>query len=775
MYTIPKSNKKFGRLLFVATVLSTIIYMAWRIVFTIPLDLGYWALFFGLGLVVVEFVGMLEAFEHYYNMSHIETLKKQKPPVDWYPHVDVLIATYNEPPALLEKTIHGCINMEYPDLSKVHIYVCDDNRREEVEALAEKMGVNYIKRQDNKHAKAGNFNNALAVTSSPLIVTLDADMIPLRTFLMTLIPYFYAEEVVRQEREKNSRIPELKIGFIQSPQCFYNPDLFQFNLYSEQDIPDEQDYFYRDVQISRNRSNTVIYGGTNTVISRRALEDVGGFFTGVITEDFATGIMIQRKGYRCFAVDEAVATGLSPDDLKSLISQRRRWARGCIQTLKATNFLFGKGWSLGQRIGYLSSVLYWYAPIKRFFYIASPIAFAVFGITVVKCTIYEVLLFWLPMYVLQSQALKRLSGNIRNTRWTNVYETIMFPFLFAAVIMETLGISMRKFAVTKKDGVKEDLRSYQYIKGLPHLLLAIFTVLGIVNCIYYTFATGSMTYFAIIFWLVINLYNLLMAVFFTFGREVRRASERYVADLSCGISWRGFALVSRTIDISEHGFSTVFPQPQYIPDDVDLEGYLANDRFRASFTCRIVKVTYVRGEYHYAFRIVEPADFANKMALYSIVYDRLPSLPDELVSSISLLDDLVKNIHRRLPQEDYSNRRLPRIQVNRLYETLAGDVVRLVNFNYMYALVDSPEKSETPEEMTILVSESISFICSLMRKDVDGCSLYKVMNFKDFVYLPGFYEVLSQWTDEHGNHMYPSVQTEKKGNEIRDFDERAYI
>ena len=38
--------------------------------------------------------------------------------------------------------------------------------------------------------------------------------------------------------------------------------IFQFNLYSEQRIPNEQDYFYKDIQVARTRTNSVIYGGS---------------------------------------------------------------------------------------------------------------------------------------------------------------------------------------------------------------------------------------------------------------------------------------------------------------------------------------------------------------------------------------------------------------------------------------------------------------------------------------------------------------------------------
>ena len=49
------------------------------------------------------------------------------------------------------------------------------------------------------------------------------------------------------------------------------------------------------------------FGGTDrfwgiTILSRKALEDIGGFYTGSITEDFATGLLIEAKGYVSLAL-----------------------------------------------------------------------------------------------------------------------------------------------------------------------------------------------------------------------------------------------------------------------------------------------------------------------------------------------------------------------------------------------------------------------------------------------------------------------------------------
>ena len=191
--------------------------------------------------------------------------------------------------------------MDYPEKGKVHIYLCDDGGRVQVRELAGRMGIRYLARGSREHAKAGNLNYALSNSSSPLIVTFDADMIPMHDFLTTLVPYFFAEAGSDMERSE--------IGFIQSPQSFYNHDLFQYNLYLEESAPNEQNFFFRYVQLARNRNNAAIYGGSNTVLSRKALMDAGGFYTGSITEDLATGLLIQAAGYKGYAGSEVHASG----------------------------------------------------------------------------------------------------------------------------------------------------------------------------------------------------------------------------------------------------------------------------------------------------------------------------------------------------------------------------------------------------------------------------------------------------------------------------------
>ncbi len=331
------------KLWFILTALTSLIYILWRLFFTIPTKAGIVSMIAGITLFAAELISMMEAVINLRCMSREKEIPFPEISINMYPHIDVLVATHSENEELLFKTLNGCKHMEYPDPDKVHIYLCDDANRKEMADLAKKMGVGYFGMEENKHAKAGNLNNAIEKTKSPYIVTFDADMIPRSNFLMETIPYFFLPKMILENdvwrmRTKEEIDEKFKIGFIQTPQNFYNPDIFQFNFFAEANIPNEQDYFFKEVNLGRNATNSAIYAGSNTMIAREALEEIGGIRMGNITEDFATGIDIQAHGYTCYAVDKVLAEGLAPNDFQSLIKQRQRWGRGCIQTVRSLKF-----------------------------------------------------------------------------------------------------------------------------------------------------------------------------------------------------------------------------------------------------------------------------------------------------------------------------------------------------------------------------------------------------------------------------------------------------
>ena len=735
----------------------TVVYLLWRTFRTVPLHDGIVSAVAGISLLVVEIFGMFEAFVHYFNMHKIENHEIPVVPPEEYPDIDVLIATYNEPPELLYKTVNGCVHMEYPDKNKVQIYICDDGNRSEMKELAQKMGVGYLNREDHKGAKAGNLNHAMSVTSSPLIATFDADMIPRREFLMVTAAYFVDQEIKNRELEEKDRI---KIGFIQTPQSFYNPDLFQFNLFSESTIPNEQDYFYKDVQVSRNKSNSVIYGGSNTLISREALNDVGGFYTKSITEDFATGMLIQGKGYKCLAINHVLASGLSPTDLKSLINQRVRWGRGCIQTGRKMHLIFNLKLKFKQKINYLASVWYWYASWKRLIYIMSPILFATFGVMVVKCTLMEVLIFWLPMYISSNISLKMMSRNIRTTKWTNLYETIIFPFMLIPTLLETFCISMKKFKVTKKERKQEE-RNWPY--AIPHAILVVLSVIGIVNCISWTFATGRIDYIVILFWLFLNLYNIVMSLFFILGRKTVRNAERQKVSIPCVVKTRFEEMEGVTEDISESGTSIYLNVPCDIEEDEPVTLTLDDGYYHAEVEGRVVSVANRDGKrWRYAFKIVDLKD--SRAEYCQLIYDREPSLPTNLDESQSSFEDLKKNVTKRMVNSEFHNRKKARIPVNKTFLADGYNEVMMVNYNYDYVLLE--KRLGLGRFLELELEDGLKLELGKYRELGRGGILYRVENeaelYEDFVLHTKIREWIMKLLALEENQVEEKAQYSKK-------------
>lgn len=724
---------------------TSVIYILWRLFFTLPINAGIVALIAGIALFLSEFISMLEAVIHYICMSKDKTPEFPVIAEADYPHVDVLIATHSEEADLLFKTINGCKHMDYPDKSKVHIYLCDDNNRPEIAKLARDMGVGYFGLSDNKLAKAGNLNHALSKTDSPLIVTFDADMIPRSNFLMETVPYFSLPKMIFDHGEWRKRTeeeinPDYKIGFVQTPQSFYNPDLFQFIFFAENSIPNEQDYFFKEVNVGRNSSNSAIYAGSNTVISRQALEEVGGIRTKTITEDFATGIDIQSKGYTCFAVDQVLASGLAPDDFPNLLKQRQRWGRGCVQTIRSFKFLFGK-LPFASKLSYLSCLLYWWTFLRRIVYILSPILFTVFGVLVVKTDIWGILLIWLPSYLIYNHSLRLVSGKVRDQKWSNIVDTILCPYMILPILAETFGIRMKKFSVTNKE--KTVSRSAKIIYAIPHMILLAASMVGIYFSVEHMLLYKNTLGLVVLFWLCMNTYFLAMAIFFLLGRINYRSSERFRAEIPITFSVGTRKVKGITCDISENGLAFITDFPEFLYGIVTFE--LQDGKWGAQVPGEIVHVSKVENKWRYSVKLVG-LSFEEKQNYDQIVFDRVPTLATEIKTSA--MKDLLVFFRRKTSSSVLSKRTLPRIPLHCTLETADGRSVHIRDYNYQYMSIAG---SVPFSEFCVRVGNA-----TLQLKKTKGSiggkdNLFEVENWKSISVSDEVYEAISEFLRSEQN------------------------
>jgi cellulose synthase (UDP-forming) len=300
-------------------------------------------------------------------------------PPEQLPTVDLFIPTYNEPAEVLEKTITGALCLDYPS---VNIWVLDDGRRPWLKQLCEAKGIGYLNRPDNAHAKAGNINHALTQTNAELVAIFDAVFIPQRNFLMRTVGFF----------------EDPKIGIVQLPHAFYNPDPMQANLALRKALPDEQRFFFDVIMPSRDAWNAAFCCGSNSVTRRVALNAIGGGLpTDSITEDMLLSMTLLRKGYVTRFLGEKLAFGLAPETVEAFFVQRQRWARGAIQILYLANGPLGRGLSLMQRLLFLPT--HWLSlGLRSLIAILAPIIFLWSGLSpVFNVSPTDVLYYFLPM------------------------------------------------------------------------------------------------------------------------------------------------------------------------------------------------------------------------------------------------------------------------------------------------------------------------------------------------------------------------------------------
>jgi cellulose synthase (UDP-forming) len=403
------------------------------------------------------------------------------------------------------------------------------------------------------------------------------------------------------------------------------------------------------IEVAKTSTNSVIYGGSNTILSRKALEDIGGFYTKSITEDFATGMLIESAGYVSLGLSEPLASGVAPSTFQEHVQQRTRWGRGVIATAKQLKFLRNRKLDVSQKMSYLNSVLYWFSPIKNLIYLISPLMFAVFCIPIFKCTLVDLALFWLPMHILQILALRVTSQGKISAQWSGIYETSVMPFLLMPVVKEVFGITLSKFKVTKKE--KASFRRVVDKRSLvPFVVLLVLTLAGIVRMTYMMVAFKYIGILAVLFWLVRNSYYLTMCLFLGFGRDSDGENVKvFAAELVTLHKCDGMDVDGVTTRLTEHSVDVFTDEVDvlYLGEQVELG--ISTNGYDLNVKGTVVSIRHSCNPDVPSVYTVEILDFAGQKDEYvQMLYDRTPTLPQRLRFGDEYIRNLWKNLGQRI-------------------------------------------------------------------------------------------------------------------------------
>jgi cellulose synthase (UDP-forming) len=384
-------------------------------------------------------------------------------PVDHatWPSVDVYIPTYNEPLFIVRSTVFAALSMDWP-ADRLHVYLLDDGRRSEFRQFAEEAGVSYIMRDNNRHAKAGNINQAMPKTKGEYIAIFDCDHIPTRSFLQLTMGEFLKDE---------------KCAMVQTPHHFFSPDPFEKNLGTFRQVPNEGNLFYGLVQDGNDFWNATFFCGSCAVIKRAPLERIGGIAVETVTEDAHTALKLHRLGYNTAYIRTVQAAGLATESLAGHIGQRIRWARGMAQIFRIDNPFLGSGLSIFQRICYGNAMLHFFYGIPRLIFLVMPIAFFMFGMHVINTSAVAIATYVLPSLFLANLTNARIQGRFRHSYWAEVYESVLAWYIVLPTTMALINPKLGKFNVTDKGGQNEQ-DYFDWTISKPYLILLFLNFLG---------------------------------------------------------------------------------------------------------------------------------------------------------------------------------------------------------------------------------------------------------------------------------------------------------
>jgi cellulose synthase (UDP-forming) len=431
------------------------------------------------------------------------TLRSAPPPAEGH-KVDVFIPTYNEDVEMVRRTALAARAMDYPHQT----WILDDGDRPAMRDMAISLGLRYLARSDNADAKAGNLNHALPHSHADFIVTFDADHAPRRDFLLKTLGYFADD----------------KVAFVQTPQDFYNLDSFQNRTDAVSRVAwSEQSLFFRVIQRGKDYWNAAFYCGSCAVIRRQALDSIGGFATGTVTEDIHTSLRLHKQGYRSVYHDESLAYGVAPAKIEPFLKQRVRWGVGAMNVWRKEGILFTRGLSLAQRLNYLATVLAYFDGWQKAFFYFAPVYVLMAGAMPIGVDGGIFLLHFVPYIALNFLAFEEIARGYGRSFLIEQYNMARF----ASFAWSTLGIFRirTRFGVTAKK-TSEHSPTMPYL--LPQLAVIGLNAAAIPVGILLFYSAGHLPQdgmWANVLWAAINTTLALLVVRFTRRQSDNRRDE----------------------------------------------------------------------------------------------------------------------------------------------------------------------------------------------------------------------------------------------------------
>lgn len=243
-------------------------------------------------------------------------LKEEFSLKDELPLVSILIPARNEA-LVIAGLLDRLASQDYPP-DKMEIIVIndgsEDNTAEVVSNWQKKNNLRLklidVPQKESGRGKGAALNRGLAFCQGEVIAVYDADNLPEKDALRKLV----------MELLKTPKLAAVT-GLFRAYNRYRNWLTRLINL--------ESIAFQWIIQAGRSFFlNIAFLAGTNYVIHRQVLEELGGWEERALTEDTELTLRIYERGWRVKFFPRAVTWEQEPEKLSTWFRQRTRWARG---------------------------------------------------------------------------------------------------------------------------------------------------------------------------------------------------------------------------------------------------------------------------------------------------------------------------------------------------------------------------------------------------------------------------------------------------------------
>lgn len=253
---------------------------------------------------------------------YFKNFDKEVKKIDEYPMVSILVPAHNEA-KVIGRTVESLLLLNYPK-NKMELIVINDNSSDNSKEILEDIKNKYdnynftIINTDNLtggKGKSNALNIGYTISKGEFIAVYDADNTPDRNALRYLIQTIVMDDklgaVIGKFRTRNKN-KNLLTKFI-------NIETLSFQWMS---------------QAGRwQLFNLCTIPGTNFILRRSIIEEIGGWDSKAIAEDTEISFRIYKLGYKIKLVPQSITWEQEPETVKVWIKQRTRWAKGNIYVL----------------------------------------------------------------------------------------------------------------------------------------------------------------------------------------------------------------------------------------------------------------------------------------------------------------------------------------------------------------------------------------------------------------------------------------------------------